>query len=146
MAWPTTLTTNASVLKHVFFQDITAILTGANTYAELHEGAADAVRRNLESVGGIPDADDILNTADYEAAATNWFVWQLLRGQLDPRLRERADEYRIQWKVELGTTNAKVTDDIGAGGVAAKVVVIKQGGTYFTTKRSGSAFRNRRQR
>jgi len=146
MAWPTTLTTNASVLKHVFIQDITNILTGTNTYSELHEGAAEAVRRNLESVGGVPDADDIINPTDYEAAATNWFVWQLLRGQLDPRLRERADEYRIQWKVELGTTTAKVSDDIGAGGVAAKVVVIKQGGTYFTARRSGSAFSNRRQR
>ena len=64
-----------------------------------------------------------------------------------PRLRERADEYRIQWKVELQNTTARLSDDIRAGGVAAKVVVIRQGNqTYFTTGRSGSVFDNRRKR
>lgn len=141
MTWPTTLTTDADVLKYVWEQGIDRILESGNAYTNLHIGVATEIRLWLESKGGVNDADNILNTSDFEAAAAHLFFAKIIRDR-DADLSELyIGKYLAilrSTRPELGTNN-----DPGSSGTVAKVVVIKQGNLNFTKSRSG-LFKNYR--
>jgi len=143
MAWPIALTVDSDLLKYTFVQLIADLLEGANTFSELHKGASLEVRRWVENYGGIDDADNITNPEVFEAAAANWVIWQILRGQIEPEFQKLANEYRIEFLRQQKIAGPK-TADVGTanvqGGVVATVHLIKQGDSYFTDRRSGAVF------
>jgi len=129
MAWPTALTTNADILKHVFSQGITRTLEGGNSFSDLHEGVALQVRNELES-RGIPDADKITNTSAYIPAAANLFA-SLIYRDTQPEL---SDSYFSSYLNRMKNTRPEIGtgDDARDGGLVARVVVRKQGRTLYT--------------
>lgn len=137
MVWPTTLTDNASVLRHVYVQGLTRILESGNDFNALHEGVAQEVRLWLENAG-TPDADDITNASDFSPAATHLFVAKVLR---DSR-PDLAEEYNRKFLAIMSTTRPQVGgDSAGSGGTLGRVVVIKQGPSFYTRGRTNPLFK-----
>jgi len=141
MAWPTALTTNADIIKYVFEQGITRMLEGANTYSEVHNAVADELRNWVESDGGIADADKITNTGIYIPAAANYFASKILAN----RDAELSLSYFKAYRRLRREARPKLSAEIASGGKIAKVVVINQGRSQYTDRRSGSVFKEFRE-
>ena len=140
MAWPTALTDNDDLKRFVFVQLITDLLEGANTFAELHEGAAIAIREWLEGDGGIDNADNIVNTDSFKQVAANWVIWQILRGQVEPEFQKLAAEYRIEYFRLIRRTTPLNAAGQERGGIVASVHVVKQQRSYYTRRSNNSLF------
>ena len=142
MAWPLALTVDADITsgRYVQEQGLTRTLETGD-FSALHEGVSEEIRNWVESKGGIADADKISNTEVFKPAAAHLFVSKVLAN----RDLELSREYGRIYSIKLREANAKVTVDPASGGVVAKVVLLKQGMmTYFTGRRSGAIFGNRR--
>jgi len=145
MAWPTALTDDDDLTKHVFVQLITDLLESGTTFAELHKGAAIAIREWLEGPGGIDSADNLRNPSSFEPVAANWVVWQILRGQIEAEYVKLADEYRIEYLRLIKTTTPLNAQDKERGGIVGTVTLINQQRTYFTDPGGNTFFRNGRE-
>jgi hypothetical protein len=137
MAWPTALTTNGDILKHVFSQGITRNLESGNDFTELHNGVSDQVRNELES-RGTPDADAVTNTSAFVPAAANLFASLIYRDTHADLSASYFASYLNRMKntrVEIGTG-----DDARDGGLVGRIVVRRQGTTFYTTQHPDRKF------
>jgi hypothetical protein len=136
MTWPAALTTNADILRHVFEQGITRMLEPSIDYTALHEGTATEVRLWLEA-HGTPEADRVINFTDFTAAAAHLFFAKLIRSR-DPGLSEL---YTQKFLAIMRSTRPELqAPDTARSGVPAKIVVIRQGASVYTSPRSGAVF------
>ena len=140
MVWPIALTDNTDLTRFVFVQLITDLLEGANTFDELHKGAAIAIREWLESDGGIDDADNIQNPNSFKQVSANWVIWQILRGQVGTEFKDLANEYRIEYFRLIRKTTALNQKGKERGGVLGSVHVVKQQRRYFTERSNNDLF------
>jgi|SaaInlV_165m_DNA_1040744.scaffolds.fasta_scaffold22499_4 hypothetical protein len=136
MVWPAALTTNADIISYVFEQGITRMLEGANTYAEVHNAVAEELRNWVESDGGINDADNITNTSIYVPAAANYFASKILAN----RDADLSLQYFKAYRRLRREARPKLNAEIASGGKIARVVLINQGRTQYTARRSGAIF------
>jgi len=137
MVWPTTITTNDDIKKHVWEQGLTDRFPEAgNDFDDLHESVAIEVRLWLESKGGVDNADRIENPTDFAPAASYLFASKALLN----RDRDLSKEYRFGFLRRMSSTQPKLSQDPASGGVTAKIVVFNQGDRAFTEKRTGSIF------
>jgi len=142
MAWPLALTVDADITsgKYVQEQGLTRTLESGD-FSALHQGVSEEIRNWLESKGGIHDADKITNTSVFKPAAAHLFVSKVLAN----REIELSRYYGELYAIKLREASAKVSVDLASGGVVAKVVLIKQASrTYYTDRRGGAIFGDRR--
>lgn len=140
MAWPAALTTDSDILKYVFEQGISRILEAGNDFSALHQGVAEEIKNWLEA-NSVGDADRIANTDAFKPAAAQLFAARILGN----RNKALSDEYRLEFLRLMRNTRPQLqVGDEPRDGSAARVVVIKQGGTNYTKRRSGAVFRNTR--
>ena len=137
MAWPAALTVDADILKYVFEQGITRMLESGVDYTALHQGVATEVRLWLESKS-IADADEVRNSSDFQPAASHLFVAKLLRS----RNPELAETYNRKFLALMRSTRPETGNPDAGGGTVARIKVIKQGSSYYTTRRAGAKFNN----
>jgi hypothetical protein len=135
MVWPSALTTNTDIVTFVFEQGVTRILESGD-FDPLHQGVAKEVRLWLES-NSIPNADLVSNTSDFQAAAANLFVSKLLASR-DEKL---STSYRLEYLRLMRNTRAVLPPpNAASGGTVGKVVVRKQGATYYGERPSRGRF------
>ena len=142
MVWPTALTTNADILKYIWEQGITRKLQSGNNYDDLHEGVAIEIRNWLESKGGVNNADNIINVDAFKPAAAHLFWGKVIRN-VDLDLSETYIQKHLAL-LRSTRPDLKADSDPASSGTAAKVVVYKQGSKYYTGRRSGQVFQDRR--
>jgi len=142
VAWPLALTVDADITSGRYVQEQGLDRTlETGDFTALHQGVSEEVRNWVESKGGISDADKITNTSIFKPAAAHLFVSKVIAN----RDIELSRYYGEIYAIKLREACAKVSVDIASGGTVAKVVLRKQGNaTYFTGRRSGAVFGNRR--
>lgn len=141
MAWPSAITTNADLIAHAFEPGLTRLLESGDSYTAMHASVSQEVKQWLESKGGIPDADDVLNPLDFAIPAVKLFIARALESR-DPAL---AANYLKEYLRLMHSTNAKLpAPEAASGGTLAKVTIRKQCLNYFTRKRPGAVFGDRR--
>ena len=140
MVWPTSLTTNADILKYIGEQGLTRILEPGNDYALLHEGVSEEVKNWLEC-HRINDADLVINSDAFKSAAIHLFAAKVLR----PVDKELAEEYNRKYMALIRSTRVDVSEDVRSSGTVGKVVVIRQGTDYYNSGgRSNQLFKHYR--
>ena len=141
MVWPSALTTDSDITtKFTFEQGITRILESGNDFSAVHQAVAKEIRNWLESKGGVPDADKITNSSDYQDAAAQLFASRILQNRM-PELSQVYFNTYIRLRSEV---TPRLSSEFATGGSVGKVVLIKQGQIYYTDKRAASVFGNKR--
>lgn len=140
MAWPSALTDNTDILKNVWEQGITRMLESGNAYTDVHTAVSTELRIWLENDGGVPDADLVTNTADFVPAAAHYFCSKILAN----RDKELSDRYFSSYTRLRKEVNPKLSEQMARGGSVAKVVLLKQGSSHYTSRRNGAVFKDYR--
>jgi len=146
MAWPTALTVDSDLTKHVFFQGLTRILETGN-FANVHISATTEIGHWLETDGGIPDRDLISNTDDFVPAAAHLVAAKVIRAEYP----DQADQMMTEWRRLMHTTPRRLTSSgEDRGGRIGPIAISRAGavdarGTgaprHFYPRRSGSRFK-----
>lgn len=131
MAWPSQIIDGTALLKHIYEQGADRILEGSNNYTSLYQSVTIEMRQWLEQ-NRVSDADDIVNTTDYEIAAANLAWSRILRGQ--GRIEDAKAYYAIYASVIAGIQPQIVSSSSktnqGSGTLAPSIT--KQGSIHYT--------------
>lgn len=130
MAWPSQIIDDTALLKHIFEQGASRILESGN-YTALYQSVSIEMRTWLET-NRVSDADDIVNTTDFEIPAANLAWSRILRGMGN---MESAGAYFAIYKTLMEGIRPQIVSSSSKTSQASATLapsITKQGTIHYT--------------